>query len=81
MTKGALDVIMMWWWSDKGEKMSEEDFFDMLDKGVCSEFVDFLEIYEGKGYYIPFITTISYLTHHASRKALNIKNEKNSYLN
>jgi hypothetical protein len=72
---------MMWWWSDGNEKMTEEDFFDMLDNGICSDFVDFLEIYEGKGYYIPFITTSSYLTHPASRKALNIKEKNIAYLN
>jgi hypothetical protein len=73
---------MMWWWSNiKGETMSEDDFFEMLDNGLCAEFVEFLEIVEGKGYYIPFITTASYLTHPASRKSLNIKEKKDEYPN
>ncbi len=73
---------MMWWWSDvKDETMSEDDFFDMLENGICSDFVEYLEIYEGKGYYIPFITTTSYLTHPASRKSLSIKDKQVQYPN
>lgn len=65
---------MKWWWYGKdGVSMSEDDFFEMLDKSLCSEFVDYLEIVEGKGYYIPFITTMNYLTHTVSRNSLGIK--------
>ena len=32
---------MMWWWSElKGEDMSEDDFLDMLENGICSDFVE-----------------------------------------
>ena len=73
---------MMWWWSDvKDETMSEDDFFDMLENGICSHFVEYLEIYEAKGYYIPFITTASYLSHPASRKSLSIKDKQVQYPN
>lgn len=65
---------MKWWWyGNDGVSMSEDDFFEMLDKGLCAEFVDYLEIVEGKGYYIPFITTMNYLTHSVSRNSLAIK--------
>lgn len=65
---------MKWWWcGEDGVSMSDDDFFEMLDKGLCSEFVEYLEIVEGKGYYIPFITTINYLTHPVSRNSLGIK--------
>lgn len=65
---------MMWWWQGKeGVKMSEDEFFELLEYSLCSDFVDYLEIVEGKGYYIPFITTVNYLTHTATRNSLNIK--------
>ncbi|NDC29911.1 MAG: hypothetical protein EBZ58_03010 [Bacteroidetes bacterium] len=65
---------MKWWWSGKESvTMTEKDFFDLLDEGLCSEFVDYLEIVEGMGYYIPFITTMNYLTHPTSKAAFKIK--------
>lgn len=65
---------MMWWWQGKeGVKMSEDEFFELLEYSLCSDFVEYLEIVEGKGYYIPFVTTINYLTHTASRSALKLK--------
>jgi len=61
---------MMWWWEGKeGVKMSEDEFFELLEYSLCSDFVEYLEIIEGKGYYIPFVTTINYLTHKASKAA------------
>lgn len=63
---------MMWWWQGKeGSKMTEEEFFELIEFSLCSEFAEYLEIYEGKGYYIPFITTVNYLTHPSSKAALN----------
>jgi hypothetical protein len=61
---------MKWWWSGKdGVKMTEEEFFELLDDGICSEFSDFLELLEGKGYYIPFVTTVNYLSHPTTKSA------------
>jgi hypothetical protein len=65
---------MKWWWHGKdGVSMSDDDFFEMLDEGLCAEFVEYLEVTEGKGYYIPFITTMNYLTHPVSRNSLGVK--------
>lgn len=64
---------MKWWWSGKeGMSMSEDEFFELLEYSLCSDFVEYLEIFEGKGYYIPFVTTVNYLTHPSSRNAFNI---------
>lgn len=49
--------------------MTEEDFFQLLDNGICSDFADYLELVDGKGYYIPFVTTINYLTHPTTKAA------------
>ena len=65
---------MKWWWSGKeGVTMKDEEFFQLLEEGLCSEFVEYLEVIEGLGYYIPFITTVNYLTYPTSRAAFNIK--------
>lgn len=53
--------------------MSEEEFLDLMENSLCADFVEFLEIFEGKGYYIPFITTVNYLTHPSSKASLKIK--------
>lgn len=50
-----------------------ERFIELMEKTLCSDFIDYMELYEGVGYYIPFITTINYLTHAESRKALKLK--------
>jgi hypothetical protein len=69
---------MKWWWSGKdGDSMSEDDFFEMIENSLCADFIEYLEVIENKGYYIPFITTINYLTHPSSKKSLGIK----EYLN
>lgn len=65
---------MKWWWSGQtGETMTEDEFLELIDNSLCSDFVDFLEVIENKGYYIPFITTVNYLTHSVSRSSLKIK--------
>lgn len=67
---------MKWWWigSEKeGKSMSEDDFFELLEYSLCSDFVEYLEIVSEKGYYIPFVTTVNYLTHQSSRVALKIR--------
>lgn len=65
---------MKWWWSGKdGVSMSEDEFFELLDESLCADFVEYLELLDGKGYYIPFVTTINYLTHPTSKSALKIK--------
>jgi hypothetical protein len=65
---------MKWWWSGQtGETMTEDEFLELMDNSLCSDFVDFLEVIENKGYYIPFITTVNYLTHSVSRSSLKIK--------
>jgi hypothetical protein len=69
---------MKWWWSDKnGESMTEDDFFEMIELSLCSDFIEYLEVLENKGYYIPFITTINYLTHPVSRNVFKIKEYTN----
>jgi hypothetical protein len=69
---------MKWWWNDKnGESMTEDDFFEMIELSLCSDFIEYLEVLENKGYYIPFITTVNYLTHPVSRKAFKIKEYTN----
>ena len=69
---------MKWWWHGKeGIHMSEDDFFDMLEYSLCADFVEFLEVIEGKGYYIPFISTINYLTHPVSRNTFNVREFNN----
>ena len=50
-----------------------DEFIELMQKTLCADFVDYLEIYEDSGYYIPFITTVNYLTHSESRKALKLK--------
>jgi hypothetical protein len=65
---------MKWWWSGKdGVSMDEDDFFEMVEYSLCADFIEYLEIVEGKGFYIPFITTMNYLTHPSSRKSVAIK--------
>lgn len=65
---------MKWWWKDnEGIKMSEEEFLDLMENTLCADFVEYLEINEGKGYYIPFITTTNYLSHPVSKSALKTK--------
>ena len=65
---------MKWWWSGKqGSTMTDDEFFDLLDNSLCSQFTEYLELYEGLGYYIPFITTINYLTHPISKSTFKIK--------
>jgi len=69
---------MKWWWSGKeGVNMSEDEFFELLEYSLCSDFVEYLEIVEGKGYYIPFITTINYLTHPSSKKLIKAQDYTN----
>lgn len=73
---------MIWYWFlDYSEKLSEQDFFELLDTGLCSQFVEFLEIYEGKGYYIPFVTTSGYLSHTSSRNLLKLDVPKKTSIN
>lgn len=57
--------------------MSEDDFFDLLEYSLCADFVEYLELVEGKGYYIPFVTTINYLTHQSSKASLKLKDYSN----
>ena len=67
---------MKWWWmgfEKEGRSMSEDEFFELLEYSLCSDFVDFLEIVTNKGYYVPFVTTSGYLTHPTSRVSLKIK--------
>lgn len=76
MTRQEICANMKWWWmgyEKEGRSVSEDEFFDLLDHGIISEFVEFLEIVTNKGYYIPFITTSNYLTHPTSRVSLKIK--------
>jgi|LakMenE01Jun11ns_1017448.scaffolds.fasta_scaffold9683149_2 hypothetical protein len=69
---------MKWWWSGKdGVSMAEDDFFEMIEYSLCADFVEYLEIVEGKGFYIPFITTMNYLTHPSSKKSLGIQDYSN----
>ena len=51
--------------------MSEEDFFDMLEISLCSDYAEYLQV-DVNVCCIPFITTLNYLTHPASRKLLKI---------
>lgn len=49
----------------------------MIEKSLCCEFIKYTELIDGIGCYIPFITTIDYLSHIDSRKLMNI--EINNY--
>ena len=50
-----------------------EAFFQMMENTVCSDYIDFMEFIDGLGCYIPFITTVNYLTHSETRKAFKLK--------
>lgn len=53
----------------------DSDLIDALENSICAEYMEYLELLEGVGYYIPFVTTINYLTHAESKKALGIKTQ------
>lgn len=57
--------------------MSEDDidaFVSLLEGTICSDYIDYMEMLEDVGLYIPFMTTIDYLSHPLVRKTLGIKN-------
>lgn len=47
-------------------------FFEMMERSICGDFVEYMEFLDGIGCYIPFVTTVNYLTHPSSRKAFDI---------
>jgi hypothetical protein len=56
--------------------LSDDDldaFLEMIEHTLCSDYLDYMEMIDGVGFYIPFITTLNYLTHPVSRKALKLK--------
>jgi hypothetical protein len=50
-----------------------DQFIEMIEKTLCADFIEYMELVEGIGFYIPFITTVNYLSHPESRKHLKIK--------
>lgn len=48
-------------------------FLQMMEETLCADYLDYMEMIEGVGFYIPFITTLNYLTHPSSRKAIVLK--------
>lgn len=48
-------------------------FLELMEQTSCSEYLDFIDLLEGIGFFIPFLTTIGYLSHPESRKNLKLK--------
>lgn len=56
--------------------MSEDDidaFVRLLEDTICADYIDYMELLEGVGLYIPFMTTNDYLSYPSARKILKIK--------
>jgi hypothetical protein len=60
------------------EEEDIDEYIYLMEDTICRDYIDYIDYIEtdnGIGYCIPFLTTINYLSHHESRKSLNIKHK------
>lgn len=49
----------------------KDDTFDVPADSICQDYMEYLDVIsDGSGYYIPFITTVNFLTHTEARKLI-----------
>lgn len=56
--------------------IKKSESFLLPEDSICSEYMEYLDTIDGKIYFIPFITTVDYLTHHETRKMFAIDLDK-----
>lgn len=56
--------------------IKKSESFSLPEDSICTKYKEYLDTIDGMVYFIPFITTIDYLTHYESKRVFATDSNK-----